>query len=99
MDAVKPVGWTAQLLGRESNNVTNARRIVYFAGCDVPIVDTFIHRLHGQCIALFAVAKRLFRLPTTADVADCADEADHPTRLIADRQAVILDPAVVSVCG
>src|SRR5262245_6204322 len=77
----------------------NARRVVDLAGFDVPVIDPFIDRLHGQCIALLAVAQGLFRLPAAADVADGADQPNCPSRRVADRQSMILDPAIGLVSG
>jgi hypothetical protein len=47
MDALEPVLSAAQLLGREPNGIKNAGRVVDLASFDVPVIDTFIDRLHS----------------------------------------------------
>jgi hypothetical protein len=97
MDAIEPIRSAAQFARREPNGVTNARRVVDFASFDIPVINTLIDGLHGQCVALLAVAERLFHLVTPTDVADRAHKTDRSACLIADRQAMIFNPAIVPV--
>jgi hypothetical protein len=52
---------------------------------------------HNQRISLLAVAERVFHLMTLTDVADGAHKTDRSAGLIADRQAMIFNPAIAAV--
>ena len=97
MDPIDPLSSRRELLGRQCDEVVEARRVIHLAASNVPLIDGLVDRLHGIRVALLAVAQGLLHASSLGHIADATDEPNRAPRRVADRQTMVLDPSIIAV--
>ena len=97
MDPINPLSSRREFLGRQCDEVVEARRVIHLAASNVPLIDGLVDRLHGSRVALLAVAQGLLHASSLGHIADATDEPNRAPRRVADRQTMVLDPSIIAV--